>query len=196
VTGIGPAVDPHLHLWQVPWPPQVESMAMPFHDAESKTVTPGGTRTPRCVGVRDAPSRPSCTVKDEVDPAGAVVRAGSEPRAAIRPSRRTSSRENVGSVGHGVSGALPAARRARWAAIQAPAPLVVAEQQVGGLHGLDDLGVRVSMIALVRPAVIAIGRNAAPSVWRAGIPKDTLEAPQVMFTPNSSRMRRIVSQVC
>ena len=34
-----------LHLWQVPWPPQVESIAMPFHDAESKTVTPGGTRT-------------------------------------------------------------------------------------------------------------------------------------------------------
>ena len=39
-----------LHLWQVPWPPQVESMAMPFHDAESKTVTPGGTRTARSVG--------------------------------------------------------------------------------------------------------------------------------------------------
>ena len=39
-----------LHLWQVPWPPHVESMAMPFQDAESKTVTPGGTRTDLVVG--------------------------------------------------------------------------------------------------------------------------------------------------
>ena len=29
------------HLWQVPWPPHVESIAMPFQDAASKTVTPG-----------------------------------------------------------------------------------------------------------------------------------------------------------
>ena len=36
-----------LHLWQVPWPPHVESIAMPFQDAESNTVTPGGTRTSR-----------------------------------------------------------------------------------------------------------------------------------------------------
>ena len=46
-----------LHLWQVPWPPQVESIAMPFHDAESKTVTPGGTRTSRCAGATPSRSR-------------------------------------------------------------------------------------------------------------------------------------------
>ena len=34
-----------LHFLQVPWPPQVESMAMPFQLAASKTLTPGGTRT-------------------------------------------------------------------------------------------------------------------------------------------------------
>ena len=36
-----------LHLRQVPWPPHVESIATPFHDAASKTLTPGGTRTER-----------------------------------------------------------------------------------------------------------------------------------------------------
>ena len=56
-------------------------------------------------------------------------------------------------------------------------------------------GVRVSMIALVRPAVIAIGSQAAPRVCRSGMPNDVLDAPQVMLTPNSSRIRRIVSQV-
>ena len=56
-------------------------------------------------------------------------------------------------------------------------------------------GVRASMIALVRPAVIAIGSQAAPRVCRSGMPNETLEAPQVMFTPNSSRMRRMHSIV-
>ena len=34
-----------LHFLQVPWPPQVESIAMPFQLAASNRVTPGGTRT-------------------------------------------------------------------------------------------------------------------------------------------------------
>ena len=34
-----------LHFLQVPWPPQVESMAMPFQLAASNTLTPAGTRT-------------------------------------------------------------------------------------------------------------------------------------------------------
>ena len=51
------------------------------------------------------------------------------------------------------------------------------------------------MIALVSPAVIAIGSQAAPRVCRSGIPKDVLDAPQVMFSPCSSRIRRIVSKV-
>jgi hypothetical protein len=60
VIGAGPSMRTR-HLWQVPWPPHVESIAMPFHDAESKTVTPGGTRTWRCT-VRAGSG--SCTVKD------------------------------------------------------------------------------------------------------------------------------------
>ena len=54
VAGVA-GVSRTLHLWQVPWPPQVESMAMPFHDAESKTVTPGGTRTARSVAAPPCP---------------------------------------------------------------------------------------------------------------------------------------------
>ena len=34
-----------MHFLQVPCPPQVESMAMPFQLAASNSVTPGGTRT-------------------------------------------------------------------------------------------------------------------------------------------------------
>jgi hypothetical protein len=51
------------------------------------------------------------------------------------------------------------------------------------------------MIALVSPAAIAIGRNAAFSACRSGSPKDTLDAPRHMFTPSSSRIRLIVSSV-
>ncbi len=39
------------------------------------------------------------------------------------------------------------------------------------------------MIALVSPAVIAIDRKVPLSSWRPGIPKETLEEPQVMFSP-------------
>ncbi len=35
------------HFLHVPWPPQVESIAMPFQLAASKRVTPCGTRTGR-----------------------------------------------------------------------------------------------------------------------------------------------------
>jgi hypothetical protein len=56
-------------------------------------------------------------------------------------------------------------------------------------------GDRASMMALVRPAEIAIGRNAAPMVCRSGMPNETLDAPSVMFTPNSSRSVAIVSSV-
>src|SRR5262249_41725048 len=55
--------------------------------------------------------------------------------------------------------------------------------------------VRASMIALVSPRVIAIGRNAAPIACRAGIPKDTFEAPSVMLTPNSFLIISMVSRV-
>ena len=51
------------------------------------------------------------------------------------------------------------------------------------------------MMALVRPAFIAIERNVAPMVVRSGMPNDTFEAPSVMFTPSSSWMSEIVSKV-
>src|SRR6266704_3000087 len=40
------------HFLQVPWPPQVESMAMPFQLAASNRVTPYGTRTGRSLKSR------------------------------------------------------------------------------------------------------------------------------------------------
>ena len=56
-------------------------------------------------------------------------------------------------------------------------------------------GVRVSMIALVRPEVIAIGSQVPLRVCRPGMPNETLDAPHVMLTPKSSRIRRITSNV-
>ena len=50
------------------------------------------------------------------------------------------------------------------------------------------------MIALVSPWLCATARNAAPSVCRPGSPNDVFEAPQVMFTPSSSRISRTVSR--
>ena len=45
-------------------------------------------------------------------------------------------------------------------------------------------------MADVIPAPIAIGKKALLIPCRFGSPKDTLEAPQVVFTPNSSRNLR------
>ena len=72
-----------LHLWQVPWPPQVESIAMPFHDAESKTVTPGGTRTVRLDG---GPSLASTVNARSTRPAPSCS-ASAPPEGVISPSR-------------------------------------------------------------------------------------------------------------
>ena len=47
-----------LHLRHVPWPPQVESMAMPFQLAASNSITPGGTRTLRPAGSKHRSKRP------------------------------------------------------------------------------------------------------------------------------------------
>ena len=51
------------------------------------------------------------------------------------------------------------------------------------------------MIALVMPSEAAIARNALLMPCRFGRPKEMLEAPQVVFTPSSSR-RRSVSSNC
>jgi len=40
---ISPVVTLIRHFLQVPYPPQVESMAMPFHEAASNALTPVGT---------------------------------------------------------------------------------------------------------------------------------------------------------
>ena len=87
-------VDPStltLHLWQVPWPPQVESIAMPFHDAESKTVTPGGTRTARFVG--GAPAASSTVKESSTRPVPSWGAGAWRPGSASSPSRRTPSSE-------------------------------------------------------------------------------------------------------
>ena len=47
IAAATPSTTCTLHLRHVPWPPQVESIATPFQDAASKTLTPGGTRTER-----------------------------------------------------------------------------------------------------------------------------------------------------
>ncbi len=44
-TGTSPLAIRTLHLRQVPWPPQVESIAIPFQLAASNTGVPLGTRT-------------------------------------------------------------------------------------------------------------------------------------------------------
>ena len=148
------------HFLQVPWPPQVESIAMPFQDAASKTVTPGGTRT----AVPDGSKR-------SVTRAGAVGRAGSSPAppASVTPV------------------AASACAR-RCAAIQFDAPLVAAEEQVGGAARLDGLrGAGVHD----RARQPGVGREREERGVRAragpGSPNETFDAPSVMFSPNSSR---------
>ena len=57
-TGTVPSVMRTLHFLQVPWPPHVESIAMPFQLAASKTLTPGGTRNSRSAGEKLRRTRP------------------------------------------------------------------------------------------------------------------------------------------
>ncbi len=49
-----------LHFLQVPWPPQVESIAIPFQLAASNTLTPAGTRTWRPEGSNRRSTRTGC----------------------------------------------------------------------------------------------------------------------------------------
>ena len=109
VIGLVPSTRT-LHLWQVPWPPQVESIAMPFHDAESKTVTPGGTRTSRCT-VRAGSV--SSTVNDSDTRPVPSCGAGSAPRVGSRPSRRTASRSTSGRPSRKVMSSRPPSRGGR-----------------------------------------------------------------------------------
>src|SRR6266699_5497599 len=55
--GTSPPVTRTLHFLQVPWPPQVESIAMPFQLAASKMVTPDGVLTLVCAGTNSTSTR-------------------------------------------------------------------------------------------------------------------------------------------
>src|SRR5580700_926340 len=63
------------HFLQVPWPPQVESIAMPFQLAASNRVTPDGTRTGRSLNSRLTRTGPGTTSSVTVTwhPAGVVA---------------------------------------------------------------------------------------------------------------------------
>ena len=120
VIGVGAGSTRTLHLWQVPWPPQVESIAMPFHDAESKTVTPG--RHPdRALG-RAAPSSAGLDGERRARP-GRCRRAAPARRPAARSGprggrrRARSRRRRV--IGRRRRAHAVAACLARCAAIQA-----------------------------------------------------------------------------
>ena len=60
------------HFLQVPWPPQVESMATPFQDAASNTVTPGGTRTSTSFGAKRQPDAAAAVARRPVQVLGPV----------------------------------------------------------------------------------------------------------------------------
>ena len=79
-----------------------------------------------------------------------------------------------GSGGVIPTGSATCAWRARWAAIQL-APHGSWPSSRSAARTLSTHTGAVLMIALVRPAAIAMGRNAALSTWRCGRPKDTLE---------------------
>src|SRR3954469_18932462 len=107
-TGTSPSTIRTLHFLHVPWPPHVESIAIPFQLAASKIGVPLGTRT----------SAPSGRKRRR-------TRAG--PRAGARRPPRPAADADARSRGRGHLG-LPRA----VGGDPAPAPRVVAEQQVGG----------------------------------------------------------------
>src|SRR6478609_7581319 len=173
------------HLWQVPWPPQVESIAMPFHDAASKTVTPGGTRTSRSAGGTSAPSSALVmTVNARATRPVPSWAAGSTPGLSMRPSRATSASEKSGPSG-GPLMALPGGLESRGPRGVVRGSAAAEENVVGCLHARSascfarcavihampqsswprntsaaltastTWGVRASMIALVSAEVVA-----------------------------------------
>ena len=142
VTGHGsPSRTRTLHFLQVPWPPQVESIAMPFQLAASKTLTPGGTRTSRR---RGAQPHPAAVVAAVSAPAvgvrtGPSRRSSSEPTRAASPGRRPS-RHRWRRPASCPVGGDPAAPHSSWPSSRSAA-----------LTASTICGVRASMIALVSP---------------------------------------------
>ena len=170
---------------------------MPFQLAASKTVTPGGTRTSRSEGANLSLTRPVPSWVAPSPPAGGT----------IRPSRRSASRSIRGCsspleslviatrllVLRPPPRAASAACLARNSAIQLPPHWSLPSSRSAALTASMICGVRASMMADVRPLVIAIGKKVELIACRPGMPNETLDAPTVMLTPNSSRIRCIVS---
>ena len=138
-----PVVDPHLALvaGAVAAAGGVDGDAVPRRGVEDRDAR----RHPDRRGGAGAP----VDREGQVDPAGAVVparrrraptpRGECRARRALRGAGRRSRRRCGGRLGRAVPGD------------PGHAPLVVARSRSAALHRLDDLGVRASMIALVRP---------------------------------------------
>ena len=116
-TGTAPSRILILHFLQVPWPPQVESIAMPFQLAASNSVTPGGTRTRVPLGWNTRSTR---------------VRAGTAAGSSGRPAACPTGCR-------GRCGLLAAWLRRPVRGDPARAPGVLVGQQVGGLDRPDQL---------------------------------------------------------
>src|SRR5438067_913453 len=134
--------------------------------------------------------------KAQPDAAGAVLRrrrfVGTRPWSGQRSAHRAAASSR--SAASRSATCRSAACRARCAPIQL-APHGSWPRSRSAPRTACTHTSAVDMIALVRPAAIAIGRNAALRTCRCGRPNDTFEAPRHMFTPSSSRIRLIVLSV-
>ncbi len=145
--GTSPETIRTLHFLHVPWPPQVESMAIPFQLAASKIGVPLGTRTSPPSGRKR--SRTRCAPSARGRLGLALERGDGLGDDALMPSAppRCEPRGLPGAVGGD----------------PARAPRVVAEQQVRRRGPPATQTSAVDMIALVSPAAIAIGKKPALS---------------------------------
>src|SRR5262249_57935303 len=100
-------------------------------------------------------------IEDEVVPGGAVRRTPGVQLSVLH-------------AGHVVA-CWAWACWARWAAIHAAPQASRSSSRSAALTARTICGDRASMMALVRPAEIAIGRKAAPTAWRAGQPDRTVD---------------------
>ena len=114
-TGTSPSSTRTLHFLQVPCPPQVESIAMPFQLAASKIGVPLGTRT-------SAPSGSNRSRARSAPSSGAIVSSSCGSRGLTRPPApppcaRGASRSSARPTGRG-----PAAGRRRAPRRRTPSP--------------------------------------------------------------------------
>ena len=175
-----------LHLRHVPWPPHVESIAIPFSWPRRRASRPAE------LGPCGRPARTAGRTTPAVMGRIAAVDGHGASRA-VRACRVATVTGSLGSPK--ARHEPPDACSDRCAAIQDAPDGSRSSRRSDALIARTRSGVRASMMALVRPAFIAIERNVAPMVVRSGIPNDTFEAPSVMFTPSSSWMSEIVSKV-